>query len=223
VNIGDEYGARLARELPDAITFDGDSNALNGIELHLRGRFNRENAIGAALAARTLGVDDDAIRRGIASVRGVPGRFETIEEGQPFTVIVDYAHTPDGLDNVIRAARGLTAGRLVVVFGAGGDRDRTKRPEMGRIVAELADRAILTSDNPRSEDPGAIAGEVADGALGDLELELDRRSAIELALADAEPGDVVVIAGRGAELEQELATGKVPFDDRAVVREALRR
>jgi UDP-N-acetylmuramoyl-L-alanyl-D-glutamate--2,6-diaminopimelate ligase len=222
VNVGDAYGARLARELSNAVTFGADSPVLDGIELHLRGRFNRENAIGAALAGKALGVDDDAIRRGIESVRGVPGRFETIEEGQPFTVIVDYAHTPDGLDNVIRAARGLTENRLVVVFGAGGDRDRTKRPEMGRIVAELADRAILTSDNPRSEDPEAIAADVAAGALGELELELDRRAAIELALADARAGDVVVVAGRGAELEQELASGKIPFDDRAVVREVLR-
>jgi UDP-N-acetylmuramoyl-L-alanyl-D-glutamate--2,6-diaminopimelate ligase len=223
VNVGDEYGARLAQELPAAIVFDVESDALEGIELHLLGRFNRENAIGAALAARALGIDDDAIRRGIESVRGVPGRFETIEEGQPFTVIVDYAHTPDSLDNVLRAARGLGDGSLIVVFGAGGDRDRTKRPEMGRIVAELADHAILTSDNPRSEDPEEIAAEVAEGALGELELELDRRSAIELALTGAEAGDVVVIAGRGAELEQELATGKVPFDDREVVREVLRR
>jgi UDP-N-acetylmuramoyl-L-alanyl-D-glutamate--2,6-diaminopimelate ligase len=223
VNIGDEYGARLARALPDAIVFDAESDVLDGIELRLLGRFNRENAIGAALAARALGVDDDAIRRGIESVRGVPGRFETIEEGQPFTVIVDYAHTPDSLDNVIRAARGLGEKRLVVVFGAGGDRDRTKRPEMGRIVSELADRAILTSDNPRSEDPAEIAAEVAAGALGEVELELDRRAAIERALAGAGAGDVVLIAGRGAELEQELATGKVPFDDREVVREVLRR
>jgi UDP-N-acetylmuramoyl-L-alanyl-D-glutamate--2,6-diaminopimelate ligase len=223
VNVGDEYGARLAQELPAAIVFDAESDALEGIELHLRGRFNRENAIGAVLAARALGVDDEAIRRGVESVRGVPGRFETIEEGQPFIVMVDYAHTPDSLDNVLRAARGLGEGSLVVVFGAGGDRDRTKRPEMGRIVAELADRAILTSDNPRSEDPDEIAAEVAEGAFGELELELDRRAAIELALAGAKAGDVVVIAGRGAELEQELATGKVPFDDREVVREVLRR
>ena len=223
VNIRDEYGARLARELPDAIAFDAESDALDGIALQLRGRFNRENAVGAAVAARALGVGDDAIRSGIESVPGVPGRFEAIDEGQPFTVIVDYAHTPDSLDNVIRAARELGEGRLTVVFGAGGDRDRTKRPEMGRIVAELADRAILTSDNPRSEDPASIAADVASGARGELELELDRRTAIERALAGAEAGDVVVVAGRGAELEQELATGKVPFDDREVVREALRR
>src|SRR5206468_627876 len=155
-------------------------------------------------------------------VQGVPGRFESIEEGQPFDVIVDYAHTPDSLENVIRAARGL-GGRLVVVFGAGGDRDRGKRPLMGRVVSELSDRAILTSDNPRSEDPEAIAADVAAGALGPLEQELDRRAAIERALADAAPGDVVVIAGRGAEPEQELASGKVPFDDRDVAREVMGR
>ena len=223
VNVGDTYGARLARELPDAIEFDAGLGTLDGIDLHLRGRFNRENAIGAALAARALGVDGDAIKQGIESVKGVPGRFETIDEGQPFTVIVDYAHTPDSLDNVIRAARELGDGRLAVVFGAGGDRDRAKRPEMGRIVAELADRAILTSDNPRSEDPAAIAAEVASGALGELELEPDRRAAIDRALSEAEAGDIVVIAGRGAELEQELATGKIPFDDREVAREVLRR
>jgi UDP-N-acetylmuramoyl-L-alanyl-D-glutamate--2,6-diaminopimelate ligase len=153
----------------------------------------------------------------------VPGRFESIEEGQPFVVLVDYAHTPDSLANVLGAARELGDGRLVAVFGAGGDRDRAKRPLMGRVVAGLADRAILTSDNPRSEDPEEIAAAVARGAPGELELELDRRAAIERALEDARPGDVVVIAGRGAEPEQELATGKVPFDDRDVAREILRR
>jgi UDP-N-acetylmuramoyl-L-alanyl-D-glutamate--2,6-diaminopimelate ligase len=221
VNVEGEWGRRLAAELPDAITFDASSGALDGIELALRGAFNRENAIGAALAAEALGVDRDVVERGIESVKGVPGRFETIDAGQPFTVIVDYAHTPDSLANVIHAARGLGAGRLTVVFGAGGDRDRGKRPLMGRVVSELSDRAILTSDNPRSEDPEAIAADVAGGVLGSIEQELDRRAAIELALSSAAPGDVVVIAGRGAEPEQELATGKVPFDDREVAREVL--
>jgi UDP-N-acetylmuramoyl-L-alanyl-D-glutamate--2,6-diaminopimelate ligase len=232
VNVADEYGRRLAAELPkqdpairkaEVLTFDASANALDGIELNLRGGFNRLNAIGAALAARSLGVGEDAIKRGIESVHGVPGRFESIDEGQEFTVIVDYAHTPDSLDNVIRAARELGGGRLTVVFGAGGDRDRAKRPLMGRVVSELADRAILTSDNPRSESPDAIAADVADGALGSFEIELDRRAAIELALAEAQAGDVVVLAGRGAEPEQELATLKVPFDDREVAREILRR
>jgi UDP-N-acetylmuramyl-tripeptide synthetase len=223
VNVGDEWGRRLAASLEDAVSFDASSDALAGIELRLRGAFNRENAIGAALAATALGIDRDAIRRGIESVSGVPGRFEMIEAGQPFTVIVDYAHTPVSLENVIRAARSLGDGRLTVVFGAGGDRDRGKRPLMGRVVAALADRAILTSDNPRSEDPEAIASEVASGAAKGLETELDRRSAIELALGAAEPGEVVLIAGRGAEPEQELASGKVPFDDREVARAILER
>jgi UDP-N-acetylmuramoyl-L-alanyl-D-glutamate--2,6-diaminopimelate ligase len=205
------------------VTFDAGSDALDGIELKLRGSFNRENAIGAALAARELDVPVDAIRRGIESVSGVPGRFESIDEGQPFAVIVDYAHTPDSLENVLRTARELSEGQLIVVFGAGGDRDRAKRPLMGRVAAELADRALLTSDNPRSEDPAAIVADVAAGALGELEIELDRGAAIERALGGAAPGDVVVIAGRGAEPEQELATGKIPFDDREVARKTLRR
>jgi UDP-N-acetylmuramoyl-L-alanyl-D-glutamate--2,6-diaminopimelate ligase len=219
VNVDDEWGRRLAAELPTAIGYSGSDEL--GADLRLRGRFNRENAAGAVAAARALGVDAESIRQGLESVTGVPGRFESVEVGQPFNVIVDYAHTPDSLANVIHAARGLGEGRLVVVFGAGGDRDRGKRPLMGRVVSELSDRAILTSDNPRSEDPEAIAAEVAAGALGPVEQELDRRAAIELALAGAAPGDVVVIAGRGAEPEQELATGKVPFDDREVTREVL--
>src|SRR5262249_22575008 len=202
VNVGDEYGRRLAAELPGAITFDSRSDVLDGVDLKLRGAFNHLNAVGAALAARALGVDDEAIKRGIESVDGVPGRFESIEEGQPFAVIVDYAHTPDSLENVIRAARGL-GGRLVVVFGAGGDRDRAKRPLMGSVVSRLADRAILTSDNPRSEAPDVIAAEVASGAPGAFVVELDRRAAIERALAEAQPGDVVVLARRGAQPGQD--------------------
>ncbi len=217
VNVGDPWGRRLARDLPRARTFTPDDD-LEGFSLQLRGRFNQANALGAIWAARELGIDEAAIRTGVDSLAGVPGRFETVDAGQPFTVIVDYAHTPDSLENVLRAARELGGGRLAVVFGAGGDRDREKRPLMGRIAGELADRAIVTTDNPRSEEPAEIAREVAHGTL---EIILDRRAAIEAVLADAAPGDVVVIAGKGADTEMELAAGNVPFDDRVVAREVL--
>src|SRR5262249_45945449 len=179
VNVGDEWGRRLAGELPDAITFTPDDPVPG--ELRLRGAFNRTNAIGVVATARALGVDDDAVRRGLESLAGVPGRFESVEVGQPFAVIVDYAHTPDSLDNVLRAARELGPGRLTVVFGAGGDRDREKRPLMGQVAAARADRAIVTTDNPRSEDPQAIAGQVA---AGGLEIVVDRRAAHAPARAD---------------------------------------
>jgi len=227
VNVGDEWGRRLAVDLPDAVTFgladgaDVGPEALAGVELRLRGRFNVENALGAIAAARVLGVDDAAIKPGLEAVEGVPGRFETVEEGQPFTVVVDYSHKPRALEIVLETARGLTSGRVICVFGCGGDRDRGKRSQMGRIAAEHADRAILTSDNPRSEDPLAIIGEVLEGAP-DLEVEPDRRAAIERAIAAAEEGDVVVIAGKGDEQGQEVAGVVHPFDDRVVAREALR-
>jgi UDP-N-acetylmuramoyl-L-alanyl-D-glutamate--2,6-diaminopimelate ligase len=216
VNVDDEWGRRLASAFPGAIAFSGSDDV--GGELRLRGRFNRENAAGAVAAARVLGIDEAAIRKGLGSVAGVPGRFESVEAGQPFSVIVDYAHTPDSLDNVLRAARELGPGRLTVVFGAGGDRDREKRPLMGRVAAARADRAIVTTDNPRSEDPRAIAEEVADGQL---EIVLDRRAAIAQALAEAGEGDVVVIAGKGADTEMEMDGRFVPFDDRAIAREVL--
>jgi UDP-N-acetylmuramoyl-L-alanyl-D-glutamate--2,6-diaminopimelate ligase len=222
VNVGDEWGRRLAASLPSARTFLPDDD-LGTIALRLRGRFNRANALGAIWAARELGIDEDAIRAGVEALHGVPGRFEAVDEGQRFAVIVDYAHTPDSLENVLRAARELGAGRLVAVFGAGGDRDREKRPLMGRIAASLADRAVVTTDNPRSEDPADIAEQVRGGAPARLEVILDRRAAIEAAIGDAAPGDVVVIAGKGADTQQELAGRSVPFSDEAVAREALRR
>jgi UDP-N-acetylmuramoyl-L-alanyl-D-glutamate--2,6-diaminopimelate ligase len=228
VNVGNEYGRRLAEELPDALTygFADDAavghDALDGVELRLRGRFNVENALGALAAARLLGIDDDTAKRALAAVGAVPGRFEEVDEGQPFTVLVDYAHTPDALENVLLAARDL-GGRLLCVFGAGGDRDREKRPVMGRIAAEHADVAIVTSDNPRSERPEAIIEQIVAGGDGALEVEPDRRRAIERALEAARPGDVVVIAGKGHEQGQEIAGRKLPFDDRDVAREALRR
>ena len=175
----------------------------------------------AAEAARALGIDEEAIKRGIESVDRVPGRFDAVDEGQPFTVLVDYAHTPGALEAALESARKLAHGRVICVFGAGGDRDRDKRPLMGQVVTELADVALVTSDNPRSEDPAAIAADVVDGL--ELEVELDRRKAIERVLEQARAGDVVVIAGKGHEQGQEIAGRKLPFDDREVARDALRR
>jgi UDP-N-acetylmuramoyl-L-alanyl-D-glutamate--2,6-diaminopimelate ligase len=154
-------------------------------------------------------------------VEEVPGRFEPIDEGQPFAVLVDYSHTPDSLRSALRAARELTEGRVLLVFGAGGDRDRGKRPLMGQVAAELADVAIVTSDNPRSEDPLAIIEHVLQGAGLDVEIDPDRRSAILRAIALAEAGDVVLIAGKGHESGQEIAGVVHPFDDRQVAREAV--
>jgi UDP-N-acetylmuramoyl-L-alanyl-D-glutamate--2,6-diaminopimelate ligase len=245
VNVGDEYGRRLADELGAAgtplVTFgfkeDADirpegldlSGAVTkftaaGIPLRtrLRGGFNVENVLGVVAAAQLLRIPDAAVAAGVESVGGVPGRFELVDEGQPFTVVVDYAHKPGALETVLRAARELTTGRVLCVFGAGGDRDAGKRPQMGRIASELADVPILTSDNPRSEDPAAIADQVLAGMSGEPEVELDRRAAIARAIELAEPGDVVVIAGKGHERGQEIAGRIVPFDDREVAGEALR-
>ncbi len=200
-----------------------------GVEVRspLRGLFNVYNCLAALAAARALGIDPGTAARGIARVPGVPGRVEPVEAGQPFLVLVDYAHTPDGIENVLRAARPLVGegGRLLVVFGAGGDRDRGKRPLMGRAATSLADLTVVTSDNPRSEDPRAIIDDILPGAReggGAYVVEPDRRAAIRLAVREARPGDVVVIAGKGHETGQEIAGRVIPFDDRAVAREELR-
>ena len=229
INVGNEWGRKLASDRPDALTFgfaddaEVGPQALEGIDLKLRGRFNAENALGALAASRLLGIDDDAIARGLESVRGVPGRFESVSAGQPFEVIVDYSHKPEALESVLRTARELTSGRLICVFGCGGDRDRGKRPIMGGIASELADVAIVTSDNPRSEDPQAIIDEILTGVTREVEVEPDRAAAIERALSEADEGDVVVIAGKGHEQGQEFADRTIPFDDREVARDVLRR
>jgi UDP-N-acetylmuramoyl-L-alanyl-D-glutamate--2,6-diaminopimelate ligase len=206
---------------------EGLSFRVGGLEVRsaLHGRFNVENCLAVVATARELGVADEATVRGIAAVRGVPGRLEAVEAGQPFLVIVDYAHTPDSLENVLRTARPLATQRLIVVFGCGGDRDRAKRPVMGGVATALADLSVLTSDNPRSEDPRAIVAEVEAGARdgrGAYEVEVDRRAAISRAIGLAGPGDVVVIAGKGHETYQELADRTIPFDDREVAREEIR-
>jgi UDP-N-acetylmuramoyl-L-alanyl-D-glutamate--2,6-diaminopimelate ligase len=233
VNVGDEWGRRLADELQRldrapvltyGITADAELNTHPALDRsRLVGSFNVENVLAAAAVSRLLGLPDEAVVDGVAALSGVPGRFEAVDEGQPFAVIVDYAHKPAALEAVLRTARGLTAGRLICVFGAGGDRDRGKRPLMGQVASELADLVIVTSDNPRSEDPAAIIAEIVAGVAGSAEVEPDRRAAIATAIGEAREGDVVVIAGKGAEQGQEFADRKIPFDDREVAREELRR
>jgi UDP-N-acetylmuramoyl-L-alanyl-D-glutamate--2,6-diaminopimelate ligase len=229
INVGNDWGRKLAVDRPDALTFGFADDAeigpaeLDGIDLKLRGRFNAENALGALAAGRLLGIDEDAIARGLEAVRGVPGRFESVSEGQPFEVIVDYSHKPEALESVLQTGRELTSGRVICVFGCGGDRDRGKRPLMGRIASELADVAIVTSDNPRSEDPQAIIDEIRAGVTGEVEVEPDRAAAIEQAISIADEGDVVLIAGKGHEQGQEFADRTIPFDDREVARDVLRR
>ena len=194
------------------------------VQLRLGGTFNVSNALAAATAARELGVEPDAVAAGLSAAPAPAGRFERVEAGQPFAVVVDYAHTPAGLESCLLAARqAYEGGRVILVFGCGGDRDKAKRPRMGAIATRLADLAVLTSDNPRTEDPLRIIQEVASGASGPgrLKVEPDRRTAIALALGEAGEGDVVVVAGKGHESVQVLADGPVPFDDRAVVRQEL--
>ena len=244
INIDDAYGRRLAAEIPAALTiaiddpeaslratevvggFAGSRFVAGGLELEvaLPGRFNVLNALGAVAAARTLGVADEQIVAALPAAGRVPGRFEPVDAGQDFAVIVDYAHTPDSLDNVLRAARELTDGRVLVVFGCGGDRDRGKRPLMGAIAGRLADVAYVTSDNPRSEAPDAIIAEILGGVGSGMTVESieDRAEAIAGAVASARAGDVVVIAGKGHEQGQEFADGvTLPFDDMDVARAAL--
>jgi UDP-N-acetylmuramoyl-L-alanyl-D-glutamate--2,6-diaminopimelate ligase len=214
--------ARDVETSPAGIAFAVDGVAIRS---NLRGRFNVENCLAAFAAARALGIDDARAAEGIAAVRGVPGRLETIEEGQGFLVVVDYAHTPEGIRNVLRATRPLTRGRLIIVFGCGGDRDRAKRPLMGEVATSMADVSIVTSDNPRSEDPLTIIAEIEPGARRGghaYEIQPDRRAAIARGIELARPGDVVVIAGKGHETGQELADRTIPFDDRTVAAEVLR-
>jgi UDP-N-acetylmuramoyl-L-alanyl-D-glutamate--2,6-diaminopimelate ligase len=214
---------------PDGTAFtlvDRRAGERVALRLPLVGPFNLANALAAAATARAAGVPLAAIADGLAQPLVVPGRFERVDAGQPFAVLVDYAHTPDALGRVLAAARPLAGagGRVVCVFGCGGDRDPAKRPLMGAAVAAAADVAVLTSDNPRSEDPQAIADAVLPGlATGPaaVTVELDRRVAIATALAAAAPGDVVVIAGKGHETGQTAGGRTRPFDDRVVARAEL--
>jgi UDP-N-acetylmuramoyl-L-alanyl-D-glutamate--2,6-diaminopimelate ligase len=251
INIDDPYGRRLAARTPldvVAVSLEGAAEAAvtardleSGpggstftasvmgeeirVQVGLPGRFNVTNALCAIAACAVAGVPPPVAAAGVASLRGVAGRMERVEAGQPFTVLVDYAHTPDWLEHVLRAAREITGQRLFVVVGCGGESDRAKRTLMGEVASRLADGALLTSDNPRGENPAAILEEIAAGAArvdgGHWRVVADRREAIAEALAEAAPGDTVVIAGKGHEQHQEVAGRLLPFDDRRVARELL--
>ncbi|MHB8670567.1 MAG: Mur ligase family protein, partial [Acidimicrobiales bacterium] len=239
VNADDPYGRLLldsARvptrpfSLDEAVDLEvgswGSSFRLDGqrTRLAIGGSHNVLNALAAAAAARELGVPPAAVSEGLSAVSSIPGRWEAVEEGQAFTVLVDYAHTPAALEAVLHAARPPAGSRLLVVFGCGGDRDATKRPAMGEVASRMTDLAVLTSDNPRHEEPGAIIAEVLSGVADadHVRIEPDRRAAIELAFGHARPGDVVVIAGKGHETTQDLGNHVEDFDDRETARNALR-
>jgi UDP-N-acetylmuramoyl-L-alanyl-D-glutamate--2,6-diaminopimelate ligase len=204
----------------DGIRFEVDGVAVRSA---LRGRFNVENCLGVVAVAAALDVPLVDAARAIATVPLVPGRMEPVETGQGFAVVVDYAHTPDSILHVLRGARALAAGRVIVVFGCGGDRDRDKRPLMGRTAVAEADLTVVTSDNPRTEDPEAIIAQIVAGMPpgSSVRIEPDRGAAIALAVGEARAGDVVVIAGKGHETYQEVRGTVIPFDDRAVARTAI--
>jgi UDP-N-acetylmuramoyl-L-alanyl-D-glutamate--2,6-diaminopimelate ligase len=248
LNVADPFGRRLAHGIaPPVVTWSatGGEAEVRAEDLHcdlsgtsltvahargrfpisspLIGRFNADNLLGAAAAGLSLGMEEDDIAAGCAAVARVPGRLERVEAGQPFTILVDYAHTEDALERLLEAVRGLTDRKIVLVFGCGGDRDPGKRAPMGKVAGSFADIAIATSDNPRSEDPEAILAEVekglaASGATKYLKLP-DRREAIRTAIDLANPGTVVVIAGKGHERVQVIGDRAIPFDDREVAAE----
>jgi UDP-N-acetylmuramoyl-L-alanyl-D-glutamate--2,6-diaminopimelate ligase len=250
VNLDDDYGRQLhvapeSKRLNYGLGPDADVRAthvrssVNGMEFELLfkgrsvpvqspliGKFNLYNILGAACAGLSQGLDLEAVAEGVEKCRAVPGRFERVDEGQPFTVVVDYAHTDDALRKLILAARELSPRRVITVFGCGGDRDRTKRPLMGAAAAELSDFVVLTSDNPRSEDPLAIMNDVMVGLRRqDVNqiAEPDREKAIALAISEAGTGDIVLLAGKGHETYQILGDRTIHFDDREVARRILNR
>lgn len=247
INTDDAFGERIIRQTPArTVTYGLDDTAQvsasrtrvstsgmdfilalpdhkpTAVKLNLMGGFNLYNALAAAACSWGLGVEPEAIVAGLEQLDGVPGRFERIDEGQDFTVIVDYAHTPNALENVLQAARKLAPARLLCVFGCGGDRDAGKRPQMGQIATSLSDFTVITSDNPRSEDAEAIINQIRTGAMGDSYIiQPDRRRAIFMAVQRCQPGDILVIAGKGHETYQIIGDQRVPFDDREVAREAI--
>jgi UDP-N-acetylmuramoyl-L-alanyl-D-glutamate--2,6-diaminopimelate ligase len=248
INLDSEYGSRLLQDIKgrlttysagkDAdvrgsnlklhsrgVTFDlGFKGVTRNISINIPGKYNVENALCSAAACLSEGISIDVVKQGLEDMLCVPGRCEIVNQGYNlgFDIIVDYAHTPDGLENILKTAREFTKGRLIVVFGCGGDRDKTKRPIMGRIGTDLSDIAIITSDNPRSEEPGTIIKDVIAGVRKDNYIVVEnRRDAIKKSIETAKAGDVIVIAGKGHEDYQILKTGKIHFDEREIVKEII--
>ncbi len=248
INTDDPYGQRLAKEaaapvlsyginpeaaihpLASRLGVDGTDLRIQtpggklDVHTQLVGRTNIYNIMAATGACLSLGMQSDAIRKGIESMGGVPGRLEVVRGGQDYTVIVDYAHTPDALEKLLETVRQLTGGRIITVFGCGGDRDRKKRPVMGEIAARLSDTVIATSDNPRSEDPGQILAQIEPGLRrgpAPYRLLVERREAIRAALSSARKGDVVLLAGKGHENYQIIGTEVIRFDDREIARDLI--
>lgn len=216
-----DYSAKNIRISASGVKYELVSNDNIGrVKFPVPGKFSVYNSMGAAVCLVEMGIDFKAVLDGLANCIGVPGRMEVVPTDTPYTVIIDYAHTPDGLENVLGCVREITQGKVITVFGCGGDRDKTKRPIMGGIAAKLSDVAVITSDNPRSEDPDAIIKDITDGVgkhVSKIIVDPDRTSAIRKALHAAQEGDVVVLAGKGQETYQILASGKIHYDEREIV------
>ena len=221
-----DYSAKNIKASASGVKYELVSNAdIGRVSFSVPGLFNVYNSMGAVICLVELGLDFKQVLEAVAGCKGVPGRMEVVPTGKPYTVLIDYAHTPDGLENVLTSLREVTTGRIISVFGCGGDRDKTKRPLMGNIGANLSDIAVITSDNPRSEEPEAIIADVLEGAVkhtAKIIVECDRTKAIEKALSIAEENDVVVLAGKGHETYQILSTGKIHYDEREVVASILK-
>ena len=220
-----DYSAKNIRIASSGVKYELVSNSYIGrVRFAVPGKFSVYNSMGAAVCLVEMGMDFNAVLEGLAACVGVPGRMEVVPTDKPYTVLIDYAHTPDGLENVLGCVREITEGKVITVFGCGGDRDSTKRPIMGEIAVRLSDVAVVTSDNPRSEDPDAIISDILEGIKkhsGKFVVEPDRKKAIAKALSIAREGDIVVLAGKGQETYQILASGKIHFDEREVVADIL--
>lgn len=218
-----DFTATRVRMTTDGISYvECSPSGRREVSLPMRGRFSIYNSLAALAAAECLGLDADACAEALRSFPGVRGRMETVRGDLPFRLLIDYAHTPDGLKLVLQSLRDTAGGRIILVFGCGGDRDEGKRPEMGRIASSLADEVIVTTDNPRSEDPEEIIRQILSGAVQPCRVVADRTEAIRTALRLAQAGDTVLLAGKGHETRQIFADGSIPYDEREIARKLLK-